>query len=584
MIEQVLRRYSICLALGGALLLLPSLPSTAGASPLTPSSADLSADTPDTAADFQLAAAESAQTRRASRSRRTFRVLDYDFAAFRLGLLVAGLVLIGWSLYQGPTRAARFARARRAGLVALALLSFGSYYYFFQLNKPGGFDLRDTYHYYLASKYAPELGYFRLYDCSLSALAEDSRAAATPHGVRNMRTLRIEGRDAALERGRSCPGDFAPERWAQFKYDVAWFRDQMSDTHWARMLLDHGYNPTPVWTALLRPISSATPVDAGWFPYIVRIDRFLIAVSFLCVGWAFGIDVAALMVLAWGSCFLWRYSWAGDAYVRHLWFAALVVGLCCLRKRAHFSSGLLLVLSALLRIFPGAFIVGYGGFALREVWRRRGVPPPVWRFAAGLAVGGVILLSASTLVLGRGVDIFPEFASKIAPFSTKKGFNKVGLPVLSHQIKELGAPGPGGAQATPDQERVVAHPALPVVARLLQLCLLAFLLSLWWKAIPGAQDWEFAVLGCTLIPILTQPTNYYYPFLVSAALLTTRRPRIGLGLLAACLAWGVNGLYFYQRFEEFVGASLIAVFFSFFVAWEMARPGQSSPSTPAVAP
>jgi hypothetical protein len=45
----------------------------------------------------------------------------------------------------------------------------------------------------------------------------------------------------------------------------------------------------------------------------------------------------------------------------------------------------------------------------------------------------------------------------------------------------------------------------------------------------------------------------------------------------------VNGLYFYQRFEEFVGASLIAVLFCFFVAWEMARPEQPSAPTPAVA-
>ena len=79
-------------------------------------------------------------------------------------------------------------------------------------------------------------------------------------------------------------------------------------------------------------------------------------------------------------------------------------------------------------------------------------------------------------------------------------------------------------------------------------------------------------MGFTLIPILSQPTNYYFPFVLSAALLATRRPRIGVILLLACIAWGLNGLYFYGEVGEFTLASLISVILSLLVVREMARP------------
>ncbi len=496
-------------------------------------------------------------------------IVDYPFAVFRLGLALGGLALLVWRLRAPSEQAERWARW---SLVVLALVGVCSYYYFFQLGKPGGFDRRDTYHYYVATKYAPELGYFRLYECSLVALAEAGRPLVTPHRVRNLRTLEIEGIERALARKGECKAAFAAERWEQFRYDVSWFRTRIADKIWARMMLDHGYNAPPVWTALVRPISALVPVDGGWFPYVARIDRFLIGLSFVGVAWVFGIEAAALMALAWASCFLWRYSWAGDAYVRHIWFAALLAGICSLRKGAHLLSGALLMTSTLLRIFPGAFLVTYGAHALRKVWRSRSLPRPIGRFAASVVASAVILLGASVFAAGRGIAVLPEFAEKILPFASKKGFNKVGLPVLRYQLAELSNRARDVASEVAGGQPAPPHPAVSVILRLLQLGLLAALAVLLWRALPAALEWEAAVLGLTLIPLLTQPTNYYYPFVVTAALLSTRRPRIGLLLLGTCIAWSVNGLFFYMEFAEFVGASLIAIVFSFLLASEMARP------------
>ena len=84
-------------------------------------------------------------------------------------------------------------------------------------------------------------------------------------------------------------------------------------------------------------------------------------------------------------------------------------------------------------------------------------------------------------------------------------------------------------------------------------------------------------MGWTLIPILSQPTNYYYSFVVIGMLLAVRRPRIGVVVLLTSLAFSVNGLLFYRTYEEYFYASVITVVACFTVAVEMARAPSEEP-------
>jgi hypothetical protein len=491
--------------------------------------------------------------------------LDYEFAVLRLGLLVGGLALfvLGWRAQragEGPAQR----RLRLALLGILAATAFGSYFYFWRFAR---LHVADTFHYYVGAKYFPELGYYGLYDCTLQALDDAGRVdlAALPH-VRNLGTMALEPPRRALARGPGCKQAFSPERWRRFAADVRWFQGRTTADVWAHVLEDHGYHPSPVWTLFGRPLASAIPLKGVGTRLLARVDHVLVLGAFLFVGWSVGWETACLAAIVWGTGFLWRYSWIGDAFLRHLWLASSLVGLACLQRRRHAGAAVFLTTAALLRVFPGVFWIGCAGHALRELLRTRVVTPAMRRFVAASALTAAVLVAASVVVSGRGLTVWPEFVDKISRFAEHGAVNKMGLGVVAQALeRELGgrdgatgaAGGSGGLGAALQAGRLL------VVA----LGLLGF-----WRALAHAEDWEAAALGMTLVPLLTDPTNYYFSLVLAALFLALRRPRIGVVLFLACIAWSANGLIFYRQDVEFVGASLVALALSFAILREMTRP------------
>jgi hypothetical protein len=66
-------------------------------------------------------------------------------------------------------------------------------------------------------------------------------------------------------------------------------------------------------------------------------------------------------------------------------------------------------------------------------------------------------------------------------------------------------------------------------------------------------------------------------------MLATRRPRIALWLLCACLFWLVNGIVFFPLDEistQFTGVSGAALLLSAAVLLEMARPPETRAASP----
>ena len=95
---------------------------------------------------------------------------------------------------------------------------------------------------------------------------------------------------------------------------------------------------------------------------------------------------------------------------------------------------------------------------------------------------------------------------------------------------------------------------------------------LWfWFATRGAESWEAAALGFSLIPLLTSPPGYYFHFVVFAVPLCERRPSIAVWLLAACGAWQINGFLSRDLGEQFSIVSIIAVVLSCAVLATMRR-------------
>ncbi len=504
------------------------------------------------------------QQARLAEERAVARGRDYQFNQGRTLLLAFGLGVFAWGLRLRDGRRPRLRQLQAALLFLVALASFAAYYQYFTVVRHGGFRTPDNFHYYVGSKYFDELGYYGLYDCSLTVLEVTNKRTIRPNQrVRDLHTMETGTAAEALARGRACEARFTPERWREFGDDVDWFSRLWPPHIWGAIWDDHGYHPTPVWSLIGGTVANAFPTDdAGAIAWLTRADRLIVAFGLLAIAWAFGLEVMCLATLAWGTGHLWRYTFVGDAYFRHLWWISAVLGVCLLRRGWPAFAGASLGLSALLRIFPGAFSLA---FVLQSLWRSvraRKLEAPLLRFVVGGSLAGALLLGWVLAAESGGVAVFGDFAAKIGAFTQVPASNKMGLDVATMWIFGVDAP----------------------LSRISAWVLRLVFLYVFWRGLRAAEGWEAAAFGWTLIPILTEPTSYYYSFVVMAALLAVRRPRVGLILLCACLAWNVNGLFNYREYIEYWYASLIAVVCAAAVAFEMGRTPAARAPAPEASP
>jgi hypothetical protein len=146
-------------------------------------------------------------------------------------LLVVRLALPRWQ--QLP---ARRRRLWDGALLGLGLLAAACWWNLFQFNYPIFGHPSETYHYYIGSKYFPELGYTRLYHCTTVADAEvGSPEWAANRYIRNLETNSLESGQSALADPEACKRHFSPERWRSFRRDVNEFRKRSDEVYWLRM-------------------------------------------------------------------------------------------------------------------------------------------------------------------------------------------------------------------------------------------------------------------------------------------------------------------------------------------------------------
>ncbi|HIL00846.1 MAG TPA: hypothetical protein EYG06_02070 [Myxococcales bacterium] len=476
--------------------------------------------------------------------------IDYRMSEVRLAILVAGFAIFAWGFFLPRHRPSKLARARLFLLAVAAAGAFASYYQFFQFSHVRGFATTDNFHYYVGSKYFEELGYFDLYGCSLAVLAE--RGLQLPNSqrdrARNLHSMELQPYETIKKDGQDCPERFGDQRWQAFGDDVAFFVQKWPSHLRRATWQDHGYHPSPPWTLAGGWVANIFSVSNPESAYLLsRVDRLLIISAFATVAWIFGLETTCLIVLIWGTGCLWRYAWVGDAFLRHLWWISAIGGVAALKRGLPLIGGAALSCSTLLRLFPGALGLGYGLRAAQHLLAHRELKACHKRFVGGaaLAFGGIGL--ASLIVLPSSA--YSDFVIKILEFSSMTITNQIGLQVLAQWL-------------SPQASWV----ALPI-----HISILIAFFALFWRALRETEDWEAAALGACLIPLVTAPTNYYFSFFIAVALLASRRPTVGLVLLGAATAWNLNGLIFYQEYDEYRWASVIAVAASFLVVAEVIR-------------
>lgn len=297
-------------------------------------------------------------------------------------------------------------------------------------------QLHDVAHYYLGSKYYAELGYHDLYTAMLRAEAELYDNHFKTVTARDLTTYEEVHIAQLLRRSDPVKAKFSDERWQGFQRDVAYFREALGP-HYAAVLVDHGFNPTPVWALIGGALSGLVPDGSGHGVFaLALVDAALLTALFAAVGWAFGLRTLLLALTYFCVIFGANFSWTGGAFLRYLWLFGLGVGVCCLHRRRDAAAGALFALAALLRVFPAMFAVPIVLKGLAHLWRRRALPRRQAVFAGSFAATAVVLVAATGL-LPRGFDHWREFRDQMERYVANISPNIVGLTeILAYQEGE----------------------------------------------------------------------------------------------------------------------------------------------------
>jgi len=501
----------------------------------------------------------------------------------KAAVALAGMLLLlaSWALERAG-RGGTLARTRDALLLALGLLAGFCWWNLGTFHRDHYVHEWDAYHYYVGAKYAPELGYTRLYLCTIVADAEEGRVGDAAHRkVRDLETNRVVTADSLLLDPGRCTGHFSPERWQAFKHDVAWFRQRIGAARWPQIQRDHGFNATPVWLLLGRAVASTGSASTKHVVAVALIDPVLLMILWAVVVWAFGWWLACVALLFWGGNYFAYWGWTGGSFLRQDWLIAAVLSFAFLRRGHMVAAGFALGVSGLLRVFPWVIASGLALKALWIMWERRSfvVTPSHRRFALGFALSLILLVPVAT-VAGGGASVWSAFVVNTAKHASTPAVNYLGLKTLLSYDADTRVARMTAGDLEDDTFRIWREARARVFAerRVVFFAVAAGFVALLALAVQGKPDWVVAVLGVGLIPVLTEISCYYYSIFLAFAFLAGRHPGVGVGLTALTAgSWLFLGLGWEADARYVAISALLLVFVALATAGDWL--GRSDPDT-----
>ncbi len=465
----------------------------------------------------------------------------------------------------GAGRAWRGPGRRGWALILLALLAaLGVWLWVASNNVRRAVHIWDTYHYYMGAKYFPELGYRRLYDCTLAADMEAGQGGdLSARYLRNLNTNQMERASDALPRAAKCRELFEPARWAMFTHDVGFFRAHQPRGRWLDIQKDHGFNATPVWIMVGRLLTSTGRAGPVQVAFLASLDFMLYGLIWIMVIRSFGVRTALAAGAFWLGNFPGRFYWTGGAFLRQPWLFCSVAGVCGLRAGRHLLAGVALGAASLLRIFPATLLFG----PLLNIFRslvgggRPRLSLPDGRFLLGLGLSILLLVPAATVSSG-GVETWRALANKLVTHLDTPSTNLMGLKVVaSYTPATRAAKLVRGGTTDPYRRWRESRQQVFQERRTGFLALVGLFVLLLARAVWGREPWRAAVLSIGLIPMATSPSCYYLSILLGYGLLAGRWRGVATGLNWHALAgWFVVWL-FPLNDEQYTWLSVLSVLF-----------------------
>ena len=368
----------------------------------------------------------------------------HDFSTYLKIFLLAVLGVAG--LFRLLAHGNTYRRHRGKFLVLLwigAALALGAYFRFGEFNYGNFLHYHDVSHYYLGSKYAPELGYFKLYKCIVIAEAEDIAEGPSPglppemarREIRvldtyEMRSLRDIVEDPAeIE---DCKQNFTPERWMQFRKDIRDYYPVQRHNILYDRCNDLGYNGSPVYSTLAGFLSEHTPVERNALILLAMLDLLLLAAAFIALGYAYGTETSLMALIFYTSTLFNHQMYIHHSILRFDWMAFTLLGLAFMKLGRYRFSGAFFAYAVLVRLFPAFLLVGFGLKGLLDSYREKRLSRPLLQFCVSFGITAIVLLGISLAHLGPGY--FKEYKEKLDLHSQVVSSSRFGFPYISRYL------------------------------------------------------------------------------------------------------------------------------------------------------
>lgn len=497
--------------------------------------------------------------------------LERGVSVLKACIGLGALSALGFEAYRSAQRRPVSPRFVKFVGLALAFASLCLYFNGFRGGYAKFWHRHDQYHYYLGAKYYRELGYDELYRCTAVAMDQLGSQTETIDGKAITLDMRAEVRapdkkirnlgadnllkpstDFLANAGMCDPAQkaeegtqqsrFSPERWEAFKKDIRFFRFSTAPNekdYWDGFQRDHGYNPPPVWTLMGYFVSNLREASLGFMQFLGAIDFVYIALSFAAIAWAFGWRTFALAAIIFGCAAPAQAKWTYGALLRQDWLFFLVLATCLAKKKYFFGSGLAISYATLLRIFPGLVGIGWVLMFFSHLVFKKKLDKDLLKAFAGAAVGGILLVGASTAILGK--NVYPDFYRHTLQVHDQTPLtNHMGLRVIiGHRVeciipkvcdekasgrmqfvKEADAIDPFQTWKSMRLERYAKYKYVGYAFSLAVMA--AFVLVV--RRIKAL--WIVTCLSQVFIILFSQLTCYYYAFLMLLAPLGQVRPKV----------------------------------------------------------
>jgi len=411
-----------------------------------------------------------------------------------------------------------------------------------------------------------------------------------------------------IDHPEECRDRFTPERWEEYKKDVAFYRIVSGQGYWTDMQKDHGFNPPPVWTIAGKWLSQLAPASVSYLQFLATLDILYIIGMFVVLYWGFGWRVFAVGAIFWGCQSSAPFYWTGGAFLRQDWLFYTVLSVACIRKHYFKLAGASLVYAGLLRIFPGLVVIGtLVPFVVHLIKKKR-----IHRNHLQMLLGGCLAAAVliPTSLYMAGTDSYQKFYHHTIQVHDRTPLtNHMGLRVIiSHQFfqyrdgwwKQLKSPimiaeGKSSGRMRYTRDNSLTDPfevwkdmrneradqLKPVSYAIIGLSLLFFVLVVR----RSKSLWVAQCLGQIFIILLSQLTCYYYSFMILGAPLIKMRRQLELGLFALAaitqIIW-MNSHWNDDKYTLLTIASLVFCYIMLGFFWRKKPPAVAEPATARV--